>query len=64
MEYIALDIHKRFTWDQVENAHGDRVREPRVLHQRGAIQAFVQQWPAGSPVAGETVGNWLVLGGR
>jgi len=58
MEYIALDVHKRYTWARVENAHGDRVTERRVLHQRGAIQAFMQQWTAGSPVAVETVGNW------
>ena len=58
MEYIALDVHKRYTWARVENAHGDRVTEQRVLHQRGAIQVFMQQWTAGSPVAVETVGNW------
>jgi transposase len=29
-----------------------------VLHQRGALQAFVQQWAKNSPVAVETVGNW------
>jgi len=58
MEYIALDVHKRYTWARVENSHGDRVTEQRVLHQRGAIQAFMQQWTAGSPVAVETVGNW------
>jgi transposase len=58
MEYIALDVHKRYTWARVKNSHGDRVTEQRVLHQRGAIQAFMQQWTAGSPVAVETVGNW------
>jgi transposase len=58
MEYIALDVHKRYTWARVETAHGDRVTEQRVLHQRGAIQDFVRQWTAGSPVAVGTVGNW------
>jgi len=58
MEYIARDVHKRYTWARVEKAHGDRVAEQRVLHQRGAIQRFVQQWTAGSPVAVETVGSW------
>ena len=58
MEYIARNVHKRYTWARVENVHGDRVAEQRVLHQRGAIQRFVQQWTAGSPVAVETVGNW------
>jgi transposase len=58
MEYIALDVHKKYTWARVETAQGDRVTERRVLHQRGAIQDFVRQWSSGSPVAVETVGNW------
>jgi transposase len=58
MEYIALDVHKRYTWARVETAQGERVSEQRVGHQRGAIQQFVQQWATGSPVAVETVGNW------
>ncbi len=58
MEYIALDVHKRYTWARVETVHGERVIELRVLHQRGAIQNFVRQWAPGLPVAVETVGNW------
>lgn len=58
MDYIALDVHKRYTWARVESAQGERVHEQRVWHQRGAIQAFIQQWTPGSPVAVETVGNW------
>lgn len=58
MDYIALDVHKRYTWARVETAQGECMREQRVWHQRGAIQAFIQQWATGSPVAVETVGNW------
>jgi transposase len=58
MEYIALDVHKRYSWARVETAQGERVAEQRVLHERGAIQHFIQQRAPGSPVAVETVGNW------
>lgn len=53
MEYMALDVHKRYTWARVEIVDGER-----VLHQRGAIQDFVRQRAPGSPVAVETVGDW------
>ena len=58
MEYIALDVHKKYTWARVENERGDRLYESRLAHVPGTIQNFVHRWSAGSPVAVETVGNW------
>jgi len=58
MEYIALDVHKRYTWARVENTKGDRLYESRLAHSHGTIKNFVSRWAAGSPVAVETVGNW------
>jgi transposase len=58
MEYIALDVHKKYTWARVENAQGDRLYESRLQHAHGTIKNFVNRWTAGSPVAVETVGNW------
>jgi len=58
MEYIALDVHKKYTWARVENAKGDRLYESRLQHGHGTIKNFVNRWTAGSPVAVETVGNW------
>jgi len=58
MEYIALDVHKRYTWARVENGEGERLYESRLTHSRGTIENFVKRWPGGSPVALETVGNW------
>ena len=58
MEYIALDVHKKYTWARVENEKGDRLYESRLAHAHGTVKNFVTRWSAGSPVAVETVGNW------
>ncbi len=58
MEYIALDVHKKYTWARVENTKGDRLYESRLGHTHGTIKNFVNRWSVGSPVAVETVGNW------
>jgi transposase len=58
MEYIALDVHKHYTWARVENAKGDRLYESRLAHAHGTIKNFVGRWSTASPVAVETVGNW------
>ena len=58
MEYIALDVHKKYTWARVENTQGDRLYESRLQHAHGTIKNFVHRCSAGSPVAVETVGNW------
>src|SRR5437660_9441429 len=58
MEYIALDVHKKYTWARVENGTGERLYECRLHHAHGAVKNFVNRWSAGSAVAVETVGNW------
>jgi transposase len=58
MEYIALDVHKNYTWARVENSQGERLYESRLAHAHGTIKNFVNRWSGGSPVAVETVGNW------
>lgn len=58
MEYIALDVHKRYTWARVENSEGDRLCELRLAHAHGTVKNFVSRWSDGSLVAIETVGNW------
>jgi transposase len=55
---IALDAHKRYSWAAVETAEGRLVEEGRIEHERGAIRAFLARYPAGTPVAVETTGNW------
>jgi len=58
MEYIALDVHKKYTWARVENREGERLCEMRLAHAHGTVKGFVNRWSCGSPVAIETVGNW------
>jgi transposase len=58
MEYIALDVHKKYTWARVENTQGERLYESRLRHAHGNIKSFVSRWSAGCCVAVETVGNW------
>jgi transposase len=58
MEWIALDVHKNYTWARVESPQGERLYESRLAHSHGTIKNFVQRWRAGSVVAVETVGNW------
>ena len=58
MEYIALDVHKKYTWARVENGKGEKLYESRLQHAHGTIKNFVKRWSTGSGVAVETVGNW------
>ena len=60
MEYVALDVHKHYTWARVENDQGHKVFESvnwRIVVER--IKNFIKQVECGgTPVAVETVGNW------
>jgi transposase len=58
MQYIAFDVHKRYTWARVERADGRVVRERKVVHQPGALRRFLAGCERGSAVAVETVGNY------
>jgi transposase len=55
---IACDAHKHYSFFAVRDAHGQVLQRTRVNHVRGAICAFLSQFPEGTPVALETVGNW------
>jgi len=41
VEYIAFDSHRHYTQARVESEDGQRVREVRVEHDRGALRAFL-----------------------
>lgn len=55
---IGCDAHKHFSLFVVLGGSGDLVQRTRVGHVPGAIGAFLSQFPQGTPVALETVGNW------
>lgn len=64
MQYIALDMHKRYTQVRVEDEKGNRLEERRIEHEPGVIAAYLSRWDGGSPVALETVGNWYWMVGE
>lgn len=47
MEYIALDVHKKYTWARVENIEGARLYESRLAHAHGTVKNFVHRWSHG-----------------
>lgn len=58
MEYIAMDVHKRYSVVRIEDAAGELLEERRLAHQEGALRAYFETRAKGSPVAIETTGNW------
>jgi len=55
---VGCDAHKHFSVFAVLDHRGRVVKRDRVDHEPGAIRTFLCQFPAGTPVALETVGNW------
>ncbi len=55
---IGCDAHKRYSHFAVLDEAGQLLRQVRVDHEPGAIQAFLEDMPEGTPVSLETVGNW------
>ena len=59
---IGCDAHRRYSLFAVLDTHTLSVEQTRVNHQPGAIREFLSDYPEGTPVAIETVGNyyWIV----
>ena len=59
---IGCDAHRRYSLFAVLNTSTLSAEQTRVNHQTGAIKEFLSAFPAGTPVALETVGNyyWIV----
>jgi transposase len=55
---VGCDAHKHFSLFVILDGGGNLVQRTRVGHVPGAIGAFLAQFPQGTPVALETVGNW------
>ncbi len=58
---IGCDAHKHYSVFAVLDKAGKLHSQRRVDHEPGAIQAFLEQFPTGTPVALESVGNWYCL---
>ena len=54
----SLGLGKHYSQFAVLDQDGQLRQQTRVDHQPGAIRAFLESLPQGTPVALETVGNW------
>ena len=55
---IGCDAHKHYSQFAVYEGDRTRCRQARVEHERGAIREFLSEFPEGTPVALESIGNW------
>jgi len=55
---IAFDSHKRYTFCSVADDQGRLITEGRIEHERGALRAYLAQFPVGVGVAVEAMGSW------
>jgi transposase len=55
---VGCDAHKHYSQFAVLDQDGQLRQQGRVDHEPGAIQAFLENLPPGTPVALESVGNW------
>ena len=55
---VGCDAHKHYSLFAVMDEAGQLREKKRVNHVRGAIRDYLSQFPKGTPVALESVGNW------
>jgi len=55
---IGCDAHKYYSQFHVFNTNSQREQRFRVEHRPQALRNFLAQFPQGTPVALESVGNW------
>jgi transposase len=55
---VGCDDHRRYSQFAVLDQDGQLCGQTRVNHEPGAIRTFLEDLPAGTPVALESVGNW------
>jgi len=55
---VGVNAHRRYSQFAILDQDGQLQHQARVDHEPGAIHAFLENLPEGTPVALETVGNW------
>jgi hypothetical protein len=55
---IGCDAHRRFSQLAILDGDGQFLKQARVNHEPDAIRNFLSEYPPGTPVALESVGNW------
>src|ERR1700746_1429831 len=57
-EYIAFDVHKRYTWVDRQDHSTGTTRCHRLEHAPGAVREYLRGCEPGTAVAVEATGNW------
>ena len=58
MNYIiGCDAHKHYSQFAVFEKKGKKIKQARVNHELGAIREFLAEYPKGTQVALESIGN-------
>ena len=55
---VGCDAHRRYSQFAILDQDGQLQHQARVDHRAGAIRAFLENLPEGTPVALESDGNW------
>ncbi len=55
---MGCDAHRRIPQFPILDQDGQLRQQTRVDHEPGAIRAFLEDLPEGTPVAAESVGKW------
>ena len=57
-DYIALDVHKHYTYAGREKGKTCKARYRRIEHQKGVFKRYLSNVATGTTVALEATGNW------
>lgn len=55
---LGCDVHKRYSQISVMDEAGKVRQREKLVHSPEILQEYLSQFPRGTPVAFETVGNW------
>lgn len=55
---LGCDVHKKYSQIAVLDETGRVCQRDKLVHSPEILQEYLSQFPAGTPVAFETVGNW------
>jgi transposase len=55
---LGLDVHKRYSQVAVLDEKGSVYKREKLMHSPEILKEYLSQFPPGTPVAFETVGNW------
>jgi transposase len=55
---LGLDVHKRYSQVAVLDQSGKVCKHEKLVHSPEILERYLSQFPPGTEVAFETVGNW------